>query len=106
MHLENVFGKFIAESAGYRRQLQSIGKNNIYRLNAIFGSQLLMLSVHAGIFFLGGKEMGMEYATQTYLAKGFKNYFGLTLVCYCWYTICEFSFRWEAEKKRTELKIN
>lgn len=93
------FRRFIVSIDACKRRLKYIGTNNKYRLKALFGCQLLIISCLGNAFFLADNSIGMEYIAQTFLINGFKNYIILTAVCYCWYISCEFRFPWEAAKK-------
>lgn len=103
-------GKQIVETEMYTNVCATIGTQWTYRMNAIFGSQLLILSVLSNIMFIGGEEIGIELAKQTYLRNGIMNYVTLSICTYCFYQTGEFCFRWEEYKKTKHstatIKIN
>lgn len=91
-------GKQFAETTIYRKACITIGTQWTYRMNAFFGSQLLILSVLSNIMFIGGEEVGIELAKQTYFRNGITNYAMLSICTYCFYQTGEFFFRWEARQ--------
>lgn len=82
--------------------MHKIGRNNGFRVKAIFGSQLLIMSVLSNMMFVGGEDIGYELIKQTYLKNGLLNYLVLSICTYCFYQTGEFSFRWEASKQHDE----
>lgn len=91
-------GKQMAASPMYRNICAAIGVHWTYRMNAIFGSQLLILSVLSNIMFIGGEDVGVELAKQTYFRNGITNYATLSICTYCFYQTGEFFFRWETRR--------
>lgn len=70
----------------YRATLQrSIGDQNIQRLNAIIGSQLVLPSIITNLMFIGGPDIGLYLAERTYLTDGLLNYILLSFVAYNFY---------------------
>lgn len=97
-------GKQFSELPMYRHVCTTIGTQWTYRLNAVFGSQLLILSVLSNIMFIGGEDVGVELAKQTYFRNGITNYATLSICTYCFYQTGEFFFRWEASRMTKKLK--
>lgn len=93
-------GKQLSDTNIYRRVSNAIGGQWTYRLNAVFGSQLLILSVLSNIMFIGGEDIGIELAKQTYCRNGLINYATLSICTYCFYQTGEFYFRWEARHRK------
>lgn len=99
LYLE-LFGRFFAQSDQYNNFLKPIGNQNMQRLNAIFGSQLLISSSISNVMFIGGPSVGYWLTWHTYLSGGILNYLVLSIVAYNLYRVASFIFQWEAEKSK------
>lgn len=97
-------GKIMAATKAYRSVCTAVGTRWTYRMNAIFGSQLLILSVLSNIMFIGGEDVGVELAKQTYFRNDITTYATLSICTYCFYQTGEFLFRWEARRMGAKLK--
>lgn len=97
LYLELV-GRHYARSEHYERiVIKWIGRKNAQRLNALFGSQLLIPSIITNLMFIGGSRVGQYLATRIYVTGGFLNYFLLSFVAYNFYQASSFIF--ECEKQ-------
>lgn len=102
LYLE-IFGRHVARSSDYNRFLKPIGSENIKRLNAILGSQLLIPSIITNLMFLGGADVGRWLTVRTYFTSGLLNYAVLSFTAYNFYRASNFIF--EQEKKSSEKQI-
>lgn len=94
-----LLGRHYSRSEHYQRLvIERIGRKNAQRLNALFGSQLLIPSIITNLMFIGGSQVGQFLATRTYVIGGFLNYFLLSFVSYNFYQASSFIFECEKEK--------
>lgn len=98
LYLE-LLGRHYSRSEHYERLvIKRIGRKNGQRLNALFGSQLLIPSIITNLMFIGGSRVGQFLATRTYVTGGFLNYFLLSFVAYNFYQASSFLFECEKTK--------
>lgn len=98
LYLE-LLGRHYSRCEHYEQlMIKRIGRKNTQRLNALFGSQLLIPSIITNLMFIGGSRVGEFLATRTYVTGGFLNYFLLSFVAYNFYQASSFIFECEKEK--------
>lgn len=96
-----LFGRYISRSDQYNRFLRPIGSQNIQRLNAILGGQLLISSSISNVMFIGGPDIGKWLMIHTYFTGGLLNYFVLSITAYNLYQVASFIFKCEEGEKKT-----
>lgn len=62
--------------------------NNVHRLYAFIGTQVLIPAILANFFFFGGIEVGWEFVRRTYL-DGFMNYVKISSCIFFLYPVAE-----------------
>lgn len=95
-----IIGKGIVHSRFYGETKRLIGANACDRINAIFGSQLLMVSVVTNAYFIGGEDVGKVIAYRTFFDVDAWDYLVASSVIYCGYHACEFLARRELFVRR------
>ena len=75
--------------------------NNIHRLNALLGVQVLIPSILSNFFFFGGREIGLEFFERTYLS-GFVTYVKISMGIYFLYPVAETIKRYENNQRRNQ----
>lgn len=88
-----IFEKFVyhvIESEKFWKSALSIVKtdNNVYRLQAIIGSHVLIPAILSNFFFFGGIEVGWEFVRRTYFT-GFMSYLQISTCVYFLYPVAE-----------------
>lgn len=96
-----LFGRHIAKSETYNRLLKPIGANNIQRLNAVLGGQLLISSSISNVMFIGGPSIGKWLMIHTYFTGGFLNYIMLSVTAYNLFQVSTFIFKHEQNEKKS-----
>ena len=75
--------------------------NNIHRLNALLGVQVLIPSILSNFFFFGGREIGLEFFERTYLS-GFVTYCKISVGIYFLYPVAETIKRYENNQRKKQ----
>lgn len=90
-----LFGRYVSQSERYNTILKPYGHENIQRLNAFFGGQLLISSSISNVMFIGGPDVGKWLTIHTYLTGGWLNYILLSISAYNLFRVSSFIFQCE-----------
>jgi protein-cysteine N-palmitoyltransferase HHAT len=80
----------IIESESFHAKAKAILKadSNVYRLQAIIGTHVLIPAILSNFFFFGGVEVGWEFVRRTYF-DGLLNYIKISTCIYFLYPVAE-----------------
>jgi protein-cysteine N-palmitoyltransferase HHAT len=80
----------IIESDSFHKKAKAFVKSdsNVYRLQAIIGTHVLIPAILSNFFFFGGVEVGSEFVRRTYF-DGLYNYIQISSCIYFLYPVAE-----------------
>lgn len=99
--LETSWIKFKLHAVYQQHVAMRLSENNQRRLDAVIGTQILLLAVISNFFFLASEEIGIAFLKRAYLG-GFAHYFRYSLALVFMY----FTSEHIRAKERKEKSIN
>lgn len=100
-----IIGKRTTLTHIYCDMRQLIGVNVCDRINGLFGSQLLMVSVITNVYYIGGNDVGKVIANRVFFDVSIWDHLVASVIGYCCYQACEFLTRHEESHEHKEIAI-